>query len=187
MMRMTVRVVDAVFDSGEVVIHSKEDADFLIQSGYGSLREDETIALSRCEALYLLFEGRMKIIDTQEDRQLSFKPLLEMYRIVDPEIWTRYLIFRDLRSRGYVVKDGMGWGVDFRVYERGKYREKAAKYVVFSVCEGTPLAVSQLGKVLRSVHGLKKELIVAVVDRRGEIIYYALTRFNLRLRSRSSE
>ena len=184
---MTLRVVDAVFDSGEVVIHSKEDAGFLIQSGYGMLRKDETIALSRCEALYLVFEGRIKIVDGLEDGALSFKPLLERYRVEDPEIWTRYLIFRDLRSRGYVVKDGMGWGIDFRVYERGKYHEKAAKYVVFAVCEGTPLSVSKLGKVLRSVHGLKKELIAAVVDRRGAIIYYALTQFNLRLRSRSGE
>ena len=35
-------------------------------------------------------------------------------------------LFRDLKTRGYVVKDGFGFGSDFRVYERGDYGEKGA-------------------------------------------------------------
>ena len=31
------------------------------------------------------------------------------------------MIFRDLKTRGYVVKDGFGFGSDFRVYERGNH------------------------------------------------------------------
>jgi len=97
------------------------------------------------------------------------------------------LIFRDLRSRGYVVKDGIGLGIDFRVYERGQYHTKAAKYVVFAVSEGSPIPASRLGEILKLVHGMKRELIVAVMDRRGEIVYYALSWLNLDLRSKSGE
>ena len=179
--------MEATFDKGVVIVPSKEDADMLFQSGYGTLREDKSVVLSRCESLYLAVEYRIKVVESAEKVEVAFKSLLERFRADDPDIWTKYLIFRDLRSRGYVVKDGFGWGIDFRVYERGTYLEKAAKYVVFAISEGNPIPTNRLGEILRLVHGMKKELIVAVVDRRGEIVYYSLEEFNLNVWSKSSE
>lgn len=184
---MVTREVEAILSNGDIVVPSREDADMLFQSGYGTLREDKSAALSRCEALYLLAEGRTKVVEGAKKGEIAFKPLLERFRTEDPEIWTRYIIFRDLRSRGYVVKEGVGWGIDFRVYERGTYHKKAAKYVVYAICEGNPIPASKLEEILRLVHGMKRELIVAVADRRGEIVYYSLARFNLDLRSKTGE
>jgi tRNA-intron endonuclease len=84
------------------------------------------------------------------------------------------------------VKEGLGWGVDFRVYERGKYHTKAAKYIVFALCEGDPIQATKLRVILRSVHSVKKKMIVAVLDRRSEIVYYALSQLNLQPRSKPS-
>lgn len=173
---MAAREVEAIFDDEEVLVPSKEDADMLLQSGYGTLSGDKSLILSRCEALYLVNENRAKVVEGTDKAEVSFQILLERFRLEDPQIWIRYLIFRDLRSRGYVVKDGVGWGIDFRMYERGKYGAKAAKYVVFTICEGDPTPISRLKDVLRLTHGMKKELIVAVLDRRGEIVYYSLSR-----------
>lgn len=184
---MATRKVEAVLSEEGVAVPLREDADMLIQSGYGTLDKDKGAVLSRCEALYLLAEDRISVVEGAEKVEVAFRPLLERLRAEDPEIWIRYLIFRDLRSRGYVAKEGFGWGIDFRVYERGTYRKKAAKYVVYAICEGSPMPTRRLEEVLRLVHGTKKELIVAVVDRRGEIVYYSLARFNLDLRSKSGE
>ena len=85
-----------------------------------------------------------------------------------------------MRSRGYVVREGVGWGISFRVYERGAYGERAAKYMILAICEGAPLPVEKLEEVLRLAQNNKKELIVAVMDRRGEIVYYSLAQLNLR-------
>lgn len=184
---MATREVEAALLSGEVKVLSKEDADMLLQNGYGSLQKDKSAALSRCEALYLVAERRIKVLEEAEGVEVPFQSLLDRFRVKDPEVWTRYLIFRDLRGRGYVVKDGIGLGIDFRVYERGQYHVKAAKYVVFAVSEGSPIPASRLGEILRLVHGMKRELIVAVMDRRGEVVYYALSWLNLDLRSKSGE
>jgi len=54
----------------------------------------------------------------------------------DSEVLTKFLIYRDLRNRGYVVKDGFGFGSDFRVYERGHFGEKGAKFLIFGLNEG---------------------------------------------------
>ena len=51
----------------------------------------------------------------------------------DSEILTKFLIYRDLRNRGYVVKDGFGFGSDFRVYERGHFGEKGAKFLILGL------------------------------------------------------
>lgn len=184
---METREVEATFDRSDVVVPSKEDADMLFQSGFGTLREDKSLILSRCEALYLAAEGRTRVVEGADRVEATFKSLLGRFRAEDPDVWIRYLVFRDLRSRGYVVKEGVGEGIDFRVYERGTYHTKAAKYVVYAVCEGNPMPASRLGEVLRLVQGMKRELIVAVVDRRGEIVYYSLSWLNLGLRSKSVE
>ncbi len=170
-------IIEASFKKTGVIIPSQKDADFLYKSGYGILHEeDEGSILGSCETLYLVTEKRLHIIDHKNHKELNFQALLEKFRGKDAEIWTRYLIYRDLRSRGYVVRDGFSFGIDFRLYERGKYGEQAAKYVVFGICEGIPTPIKKLSEVLRFVQSTKKSLILAVVDRRGEIVYYSLSK-----------
>lgn len=184
---MATTEVEVFLRNDEAIVHSKDDADVLLQNGYGTIREDKAVILSQCEVLYLMSEKRVKVVEGAESVEISFKSLLDRFKIEDPDIWTRYIIFLDLRSRGYVVKEGVGEGIDFRVYERGMYHIKAAKYIVFAVCEGSPIPASKLCEVLQMVQGMKRELIVAVVDRRGEIVYYSISWLNLGLRSSGSE
>jgi tRNA-intron endonuclease len=64
--------------------------------------------------------------------------------------------------------------VDFRVYERGQYSKDAAKYLVISIQEGKPIGVSDLVGAVRQSQRSKKELVLAVMNRRGEIVYYSI-------------
>jgi len=184
---MTVNMVEATLLDGEVVVRSQGDVDMLDQNGYGTRQEDKSLLLSPCEVLYLVAENRIKVVEGTESGEVPFQSLLGRFRGNDAQVWTRYLIFRDLRSRGYVVKEGVGLGIDFRVYERGQYHTKAAKYVVFAIIEGNPLPASKLGEVLQLIQGMKRELIMAVMDRRGEIVYYSVSWLNLALRATSDE
>jgi tRNA-intron endonuclease len=94
----------------------------------------------------------------------------------DLSIFTKFLIFRDLRTRGYIAKEGFGFGDDFRVYERGEYSRKAAKYVIFGINEGISVRANILFENIRSIEKMGKEAIIAVIERRGEIIYYKVSR-----------
>lgn len=161
---------------------SREDADALQQKGYGVHRKSRRkrgITLLPYEALYLLEQGKIRIIDRRTKVELAFSKLLEKYRTIDPNVWVRYLIYRDLRDRGYVAKEGLNFGVNFQVHERGEYGLKDAKYVVFGISEGVQVSIDTLRNVLRSAQELKKELILAVIDRRSEIIYYSLSELGL--------
>jgi tRNA-intron endonuclease len=145
--------------------------DQLRNKGYGD-KEDNNYFLETYEALYLLHLN--KLVITNGD-VVDFSDLMKHALKYDKEIVTKFLVYRDLRSRGYVVKEGFGFGTDFRVYERGGYEKKRAKYVVFCVNEGINVKVGELSKHVREIETMGKNAIAAVVERRGEVIYYKLT------------
>jgi tRNA-intron endonuclease len=145
--------------------------DQLRNKGYGD-KENNNYLLETYEALYLLHLN--KLVITNGD-VVDFSDLLKHALRYDKEIVTKFLVYRDLRSRGYVVKEGFGFGTDFRVYERGGYEKKRAKYVVFCVNEGINVKVGELSKHVREIETMGKNAIAAVVERRGEVIYYKLT------------
>ncbi|MGI0031564.1 MAG: tRNA-intron lyase, partial [Nitrososphaeraceae archaeon] len=145
--------------------------DQLRNKGFGD-KEDDDYLLETYEALYLLYLNKLVITNGSID---NFGSLLKHVLKYDKEIVTRFLVYRDLRSRGYVVKEGFGFGADFRVYERGEYEKKRAKYVVFCINEGINVKVGEVSKNVREIETMGKNAIAAVVERRGEVIYYKLT------------
>ena len=177
---MAMEEVESAFEDGKVIIPVQEDAEAFLQGGYGTQLDDKPgLVLAPWEALYLLANKRIRVIDSETEEALDFQSLFGRFRPEDAEIWTKYLIYRDLRRRGYVVREGTGWGITFRVYARGTYGRKAAKYLIFVVCEGNAVPIDKVREVLRLVQGMKRELIVAVMNRRGEIVYYSLSQLNL--------
>ncbi len=177
--RTTSKAIEAILKNSKVLVTTREDADVLQQGGYGTpLDREEGAALQSYEALHLLEDKRLRVVDGVAGDEIDFQGLLERLRAVDAEAWTRYLIYRDLRSRGYVVRDGFGFGFDFRMYERGDYGKNPANYVIFGVQEGKTLPLEKLGEVFRFARSMKKELVLAVVDRRGEVVYYSISQLN---------
>jgi tRNA-intron endonuclease len=145
--------------------------DQLRNKGYGD-KEDNNYFLETYEALYLLHLNKLVITNGVV---VDFSDLMKHALKYDKEIVTKFLVYRDLRSRGYVVKEGFGFGTDFRVYERGGFEKKRAKYVVFCVNEGINVKVGELSNHVREIETMGKNAIAAVVERRGEVIYYKLT------------
>jgi len=161
------------------MVQSSEEAESLSQRGYGEWDEGEKrLILKPYEALYFAVDEKIRIVN-QDGGELDYPFLVGEFRKKDPEVWTRYLIFRDLRDRGYTVQEGFGFGIDFRVYDRGEYEKEIAKYMVFGIKEGVPISIDMIRKLMRRVQGLKRKLILAVVDRRGEIVYYSISQLTL--------
>jgi len=161
-----------------VRVSEKRFVDELSSRGYG-VAENGELLLAFYEALYLLDKGMLEV-EGRKGKKPDFQALLQCYEKVNGNAWAEYLVYRDLRSRGYVVREGFGSSVDFRVYERGDYSKDTAKYLIISVQEGKPVPVEDLTKALTQSLSLKKELILAVMNRRGEIVYYSVSELSLR-------
>ncbi len=166
----------AVYSDGRVVVPAQNEANSLYQDGYGSLlTEGRLLTLKPFETLYLVESGRIAVIDEESREKLVFQELLWRFSSDGSNIWTRYIVYRDLRTRGFVARDGKGLGVDFLVYERGSYGKKSPRYMVYNVWEGAQESIRKLGDVLNTAEEDNKILRLAVIDRRGEIVYYTLS------------
>jgi len=168
-------IIKTVLKEDGVFVQPSENTEGLSSRGYGTSKNDN-LMLTFYEALYLLSKGIIEVKDEKTDGNVTFQDLLEKYRSTNENAWVKYLIYRDLRSRGYVVREGFGLGIDFRVYERGEYGKETADYLVVGIQEGQPVLIEDLARILRYVQSLKKILIIAVLNRRGEIVYYSLSR-----------
>jgi tRNA-intron endonuclease len=171
--------IEASVRENDVLISSPEGVEGLSLRGYG-VPENDKLTLTLYEALFLLGKEVIEVEDEKTGGKMGFQDLLKRFQSVDENAWVRYLIYRDLRSRGYVAREGFGLGIDFRVYERGEYGKETAKYLIFGIQEGQPVSMEELARTLRYVQSLKKNLVLAVINRRGEIVYYSLSQLTLK-------
>lgn len=156
----------------------KQGIDTLQTKGYGMLEQKE-LFLTLYEALYLLNKELLKI-KNKNGAEITFQSLLHRFKQMDENAWVKYLTYRDLRSRGYVVREGFGLNCDFRVYDRGEFNKKTAKYLIFIMQEGKSTILEDLTDTLVHCQSLKKKLILAVMNRRGEMVYYSISQLALR-------
>ncbi len=162
-----------------VTVSASGNFENLTSRGYGIL-EDKALVLSFYEALFLQSKEMLEVVKGKSRKALDFQELLYQFELVDENAWLKYLVYRDLRSRGYVVREGFGLGIDFRVYERGEYGKATATYLILGVQEGKPISVKELAHVLKHVQSLKKKLVLGVVNRRGEVVYYTLSKLTMK-------
>jgi tRNA-intron endonuclease len=153
---------------GKILVDETRFQDELRTKGFGE-KEDAEYVLKPYEALYLMHTKRLAL---KNKPGMTFDLLFELLLKYDRNIMTKFLVYRDLRSRGYVAKEGFGFGNDFRVYERGEYEKKPAKYVVFGINEGTNTTAKDFASAVDQIEKMGKEAVVAVIERRGEVIYY---------------
>jgi tRNA-intron endonuclease len=171
------QAIDANFNKRHqnFIIDDEKHRDQLRNRGFGE-NEDGDYVLKSYEALYLSYTK--KIIVKDHNKKLDFEDLVRILIKRDKNILTKFMVYRDLRSRGYIPKEGFGFGVDFRVYGRGEYEKKAAKYVVFGISEGTTIKADRLAKTIEQIVRMGKDAVVAVIERRGEVIYYKMSKVN---------
>ena len=155
-------LIEAIIPSGETKISVTETKfqDQLRSKGFGE-SEDSEYTLSYCEALYLAFTNRL-IIKNNEDVNIGFEQLIKLMLKHDPSATYKIsAVYRDLRSRGYVVKDGFGFGIDFRVYERGEYQKKPSKYLVYALNEGINLKIEDLYDLIDQTSKMGKNSVLS--------------------------
>jgi len=155
--------------SGDLVIVREGNiAKIHEKSHYGNMTEDG-LELSLIEALYLLEKGKLEVnIDSND---VTIEKLIKLIR--GQGSFTNYIVFKDLRNRGYIVKTGFKYGSEFRLYERGKSPgEGHSNYLVKVASENSKFMMSDLSSYVRVAHGVNKKLLFAVVDDENDITYY---------------
>jgi tRNA-intron endonuclease len=165
--------VKALFANERVLTENSNEArELYLQSRYGVVLEDGQVQLSLHEAFYLIEKGKIELYD-QKKKKLEFADFLRKAKKVEPNFWVRYAVFKDMRTRGYIIKTALKFGADFRVYDRGvKPGEDHARWVVYPVHEGSTLTWYEFAAKNRVAHSTKKRLMLAVVDDESDVTYW---------------
>jgi tRNA-intron endonuclease len=151
-----------------VIIREGNIAKIHEKSYYGNMTEDG-LQLSIIEALYLMEKGKLEV--KLDSGNLSIENLFKIIR--KQGSFTNYIVYRDLRNRGYIVKTGFKYGSEFRLYERGKSPgDGHSNYLVKVANENSEFMMSDMSSYVRVAHGVNKKLLFAVVDDENDITYY---------------
>ena len=167
--------IQGVLIKNQIMVLNPDSQKDLEQKGYGEFEKNK-FYLKSFESLYLLYTGALTLFKGKKN--VDFDSMMQICKKNDEGILTKFLVYRDLRTRGYTVKDGFGFGSDFRVYSKGDFGEKGAKFLVFGLSEGKQEKIGKFQKKIEEIIKMGKEPIIAVIERRGEIIYYKITRMN---------
>ena len=172
-----------------VIIWGSKAVELYDESGYGKpLPEDNPnrVELELVEALFLVEKERLKVFEKDKGKRkktLKFNDLMEIGTKNVNEFHSQFMVFRDLRERGYLVKTGFKFGAHFRVYERGvklKRGPKAAhehtKFVVHCVPEESAFSLPEMSRAVRLAHNIRATFVWAVLDKEGSPTYYLIQR-----------
>lgn len=176
------------------IFDNKAIEEFYNASYLGNIEENNNgqkiLVLDSIEVLLLCERNRILIWEDNDKKKkkYDFEGLLTYFTQFDERLYHKYIVYMDLRKRGYIVRTGYGDGIEFRVYKRGADFEKdSARFLIFPVFEGAPIELRDLDKMSRVAMSSRKDLIVATVDRLSKPIYYSVKKFEILNKGDSDE
>lgn len=150
------------------------------EGGFGKQIEDR-LELSLIEACFLLEKNKISI--KNKNQNIGFKEFYEYCINKEQEFHQKYVVYKDLRERGYLVKTGFKFGAHFRVYERGVKLKKGPKeahehtrFVVHAISEEDRFSYPELARAVRLAQNIRAKMVWAVVDSENDVTYYEIVR-----------
>ena len=163
--RLTIQEINNEFSS------NSELARALFQKSSLGEKKESKIVYSIYEVLYLIQIKKAELI--KQSKNISFDELLKRYNKKDKRIEQKYKVFKDLKQKGYTLKAGLKFGVDFRCYEKGqKPGVNHAKYLVGIIEEKNKINPEDFCSKARIAHSTAKTLLLAIIDSEDDITYF---------------
>ncbi len=156
------------------VTSNDSQAHSLFQKSSFGEKMGEKILYSLSEALFLVEEKKMQIVDFR-DIKLSENQLLKKFTTFNKNFQANYTVFKDLRKKSYIVKTALKFGAEFRIYEKGKQiKNSHSKWLCYPVLENQTIKWQDFAAKNRVAHSSKKNLLIAIVDEENKITYYEI-------------
>ncbi len=185
---MPEKTFEGELTENRVIVWSRDAIALYDDSGYGKPIPEENpnrLELDLIEACYLVEKGKIKVYKKDEGKK-NFLVLSDLVDYASKNInqfYTQYIVYRDLRERGYLVKTGFIFGAHFRLYERGvklkrgpKAPHEHTKAVVHAVPEEAAFSLPEMSRAVRLAHNIRATFWWAVVDRENKVTYYEIKR-----------
>ena len=164
--------------SGEhIIIKDKKSGSRLHNRGlYGTPLSGGGLQLELIEGFYLLDNDKLKILKNRA--AIGLEEMLTYITKREPTFEIKYIVYRDLRQRGHIVKTSDV--TDFIIYgprdDGGSGPGKRdIKYLSLAYSERGQFNVAELCEFLKATQQTHKKLLIGVVDEEGDLTYYNIT------------
>ncbi len=136
---------------------------------YGKKENDELVELSVFETIYLAEKGKLKLDCNLNDAIKNAKKIIHNFE-------AKYKIYKDLKDKGFIVKTGLKFGSDFRVYDTpvSSCETKHSRYLV-SLLNSERIKINEITRAVRLAQSVGKTKIFALV-KGDEILYFQVRR-----------
>jgi tRNA-intron endonuclease len=159
-----------VLAGNRIIVWNIDDSRLLFGSGYfgkplGIAKPKGTqfnhpLVLDLIEGYYLTVKSKLRL-RTIDGKTLSALNIKALCKKQYDEFDAKYLVFQDLRDRGYIVSPGMKFGCDFAVYERGPGIDHAP-YLIQVYKPGFDITATAIVLAGRLATTVKKQFIIAI-------------------------
>jgi len=155
------------------ISEQKEGSQIYNKGNYGYPLSGGGLDLDLLEATYLLESERLDVIEN--GKEISYEDLFKHASAIHDDFDIRYMVFRDMRERGFIIKTETG-DFDFSVFPRGKtISNSRPEYLVKAISERADFDLRSV--LLDSLAAAEsgKKLLYAVVDEEGDLTYYVVS------------
>ena len=171
-------VKEAFLLENKVLVEDSTLKGTLVEKGFGE-NKGRALVLDLFEALYLVQKDKLTLLD-KKSKSVGEKKIFSLGLEHDKNFYSKFIVFSDIKEKGYCIKTGLKFGFDFRVYPKGKKMGTAhSEFGIHVAPENEKLTMTQLSRMTRLAGNIHIKAIVAVVDRENEINYYELGRRTL--------
>lgn len=156
---------------GTKIFSNTKDAYNLFSEKRFGERVGEKIYYTIEEAYFLFKTDKMEIYS--KDTKLTEEELISKLTKQNKNFLTNYFVFADLTKKGFVVKSGLKFGSEFRVYEKGaKIGQTHSKWLCFPTESKSKNTWQDFASKNRVANSTKKKLLIAIVDEENSVSYY---------------
>jgi tRNA-intron endonuclease len=165
------------FTKGKIIIKKPKDIGRLYnRNNFGRIMDNNELELDLVEGVFLLGEGKLKLFEKK--KEMGFKKLVKISAKKISCFEIKYLIFKDLRKKGFIVKICDKEDLfDFHIFNREKVRKKC---FISAFSERDIISINGIRRLID--YSIKKnaDLWFSIVDEEGDITYYNVSRLDIR-------
>ena len=134
---------------------------------------DKPLILDLLEGFYLYEKGIITVVDQVTGQEASREELLKRCREAIDGFDEKYLVYKDLRDKGYVVTPGIKFGSDFAVYKKGPGIDHAPYIIQVKVLKDS-ISATEIVRSGRLATTVRKRFVIAIPRLEENRVIYLL-------------
>lgn len=132
---------------------------------------DAPLMLDLIEAIYLCEKGLLEVV--KDGRVMTVEELKDYGAKNYERFEAKYIVYRDLRERGFVVTPGIKFGSDFAVYKQGPGIDHAP-FIVQVKLDDDSISALEVVRSGRLATTVKKHFTIAVPNLKTKKVSYLM-------------